>query len=289
MSIKEILRESRERLAAARVDRVDAELLLAHVLGVGRMDLHARDFLLTPEQRELLDELVDARISGVPTQYLTGEAPFRYLTFSVGPGVLIPRPETELLVDAAMVEIERIQSAPSAAAQLPVSVIDLGAGTGAIAISIAHESRQRQMPVHVVAVEKSEAAIEWLKKNIARHDVEVRVISADVADALQGVKCDIVVANPPYVPNHVELPPVVAGNEPVDALFGGEGDGLEIPHRFIAAATRLLKRGGYLIIEHFELQSAAIEALLQQDYSEISHYTDLNQRPRWITARRKGE
>ena len=289
MSIKEILRESRERLAAARVDRVDAELLLAHVLGVGRMDLHARDFLLTPEQRELLDELVDARISGVPTQYLTGEAPFRYLTFSVGPGVLIPRPETELLVDAAMVEIERIQSAPSAAAQLPVSVIDLGAGTGAIAISITHESRQRQMPVHVVAVEKSEAAIEWLKKNIARHDVEVRVISADVADALQGVKCDIVVANPPYVPNHVELPPVVAGNEPVDALFGGEGDGLEIPHRFIAAATRLLKSGGYLIIEHFELQSAAIEALLQQDYSEISHYTDLNQRPRWITARRKGE
>jgi release factor glutamine methyltransferase len=289
MSIKEILRESRERLAAARVDRVDAELLLAHVLGVGRMDLHARDFLLTPEQRELLDELVDARISGVPTQYLTGEAPFRYLTFSVGPGVLIPRPETELLVDAAMVEIERIQSAPSAAAQLPVSVIDLGAGSGAIAISIAHEARQRQMPVHVVAVEKSEAAIEWLKKNIARHDVEVRVISADVADALQGVKCDIVVANPPYVPNHVELPPVVAGNEPVDALFGGEGDGLEIPHRFIAAATRLLKSGGYLIIEHFELQSAAIEALLQQDYSEISHYTDLNQRPRWITARRKGE
>ena len=289
MSIKEILRESRERLAAARVDRVDAELLLAHVLGVGRMDLHARDFLLTPEQRELLDELVDARISGVPTQYLTGEAPFRYLTFSVGPGVLIPRPETELLVDAAMVEIERIQSAPSAAAQLPVSVIDLGAGTGAIAISIAHEARQRQMPVHVVAVEKSEAAIEWLKKNIARHDVEVRVISADVADALQGVKCDIVVANPPYVPNHVELPTVVAGNEPVDALFGGDGDGLEIPHRFIAAATRLLKSGGYLIIEHFELQSAAIEALLQQDYSEISHYTDLNQRPRWITARRKGE
>ncbi len=289
MSIKEILRESRERLAAARVDRVDAELLLAHVLGVGRMDLHARDFLLTPEQRELLDELVDARISGVPTQYLTGEAPFRYLTFSVGPGVLIPRPETELLVDAAMVEIERIQSAPSAAAQLPVSVIDLGAGTGAIAISIAHEARQRQMPLHVVAVEKSEAAIEWLKKNIARHDVEVRVISADVADALQGVKCDIVVANPPYVPNHVELPSLVAGNEPVDALFGGEGDGLEIPHRFIAAATRLLKSGGYLIIEHFELQSAAIEALLQQDYSEISHYTDLNQRPRWITARRKGE
>jgi release factor glutamine methyltransferase len=188
-----------------------------------------------------------------------------------------------------MVEIERIQSAPGAAAQLPVSVIDLGAGTGAIAISIAHEARQRQMPVHVVAVEKSEAATEWLKKNIARHEVDVRVISADVSDAMQGVKCDIVVTNPPYVPNHVELPSLVAGNEPADALYGGEGDGLEIPRRFISSATRLLKSDGYLIIEHFEAQSSAIEALLQPDYAEISHYTDLNQRPRWITARRKGE
>ena len=289
MSIKEILRETRERFAALQIEGVDAELLLAHVLGVGRMDLHARDFALTVEQRELFDELVDARITGAPTQYLTGEAPFRYLTFSVGPGVLIPRPETELLVDAAMVEIERIQSAPGAATQLPVSVIDLGAGTGAIAISIAHEARQRQMPVHVVAVEKSEAATEWLKKNIARHEVDVRVISADVSDAMQGVKCDIVVTNPPYVPNHVELPSLVAGNEPADALYGGEGDGLEIPRRFISSATRLLKSDGYLIIEHFEAQSSAIEALLQPDYAEISHYTDLNQRPRWITARRKGE
>lgn len=287
MSIKEILRETRQRLEAVQIDRVDAELLLAHVLGVGRMDLHARDFELSVEQHELFDELVTARIAGTPTQYLTGEAPFRYLTFSVGQGVLIPRPETELLVDAAMVEIERIQSAPGSAHPSPVSVVDLGAGSGAIAVSIAHEARARQMPVHIVAVEKSEAALEWLKKNIARHDVDVRVINADVSDALQGVKCDFVVANPPYVPNHVELPSVVAENEPAVALFGGAGDGLEIPRKFIAAATRLLKPHGYLIIEHFEAQSAAIEELLQADYSEISHYMDLNQRPRWITARRK--
>lgn len=288
MSIKNLLKESKERFANAQIDGVDAELILAHVLGVGRMDLHARDFSLTTEQEEVFTELVAARIEGTPTQYLTGEAPFRYLTFSVGPGVLIPRPETELLVDAALVEIERIQSAPGITSPA-VSVVDLGAGSGAIAISIAHEARARQMPVHVVAVEKSEAAQEWLQKNIARHEVDVRLIKSDVSQALEGVKCDIVVANPPYVPNEVSLPELVSMNEPHEALFGGARDGLELPRLFIATATRLLKPGGFLILEHFENQSALLERELSSHYSDISHYTDLNQRPRWMTARRKGE
>ena len=288
MSIKNLLKESKERFVNAQIDGVDAELILAHVLGVGRMDLHARDFSLTTEQEEVFTELVAARIEGTPTQYLTGEAPFRYLTFSVGPGVLIPRPETELLVDAALVEIERIQSAPGITSPA-VSVVDLGAGSGAIAISIAHEARARQMPVHVVAVEKSEAAQEWLQKNIARHEVDVRLIKSDVSQALEGVKCDIVVANPPYVPNEVSLPELVSKNEPHEALFGGARDGLELPRLFIATATRLLKPGGFLILEHFEDQSALLERELSSHYSDISHYTDLNQRPRWMTARRKGE
>ncbi len=288
MSIKNLLKESKERFANAQIDGVDAELILAHVLGVGRMDLHARDFSLTTEQEEVFTELVAARIEGTPTQYLTGEAPFRYLSFSVGPGVLIPRPETELLVDAALVEIERIQSAPGITSPA-VSVVDLGAGSGAIAISIAHEARARQMPVHVVAVEKSEAAQEWLQKNIARHEVDVRLIKSDVSQALEGVKCDIVVANPPYVPNEVSLPELVSKNEPHEALFGGARDGLELPRLFIATATRLLKPGGSLILEHFENQSALLERELSSHYSDISHYTDLNQRPRWMTARRKGE
>jgi len=288
MSIKNLLKESKERFANAQIDGVDAELILAHVLGVGRMDLHARDFSLTTEQEEVFTELVAARIEGTPTQYLTGEAPFRCLTFSVGPGVLIPRPETELLVDAALVEIERIQSAPGIKSPA-VSVVDLGAGSGAIAISIAHEARARQMPVHVVAVEKSEAAQEWLQKNIARHEVDVRLIKSDVSQALEGVKCDIVVANPPYVPNEVSLPELVSKNEPHEALFGGARDGLELPRLFIATATRLLKPGGFLILEHFENQSALLERELSSHYSDISHYTDLNQRPRWMTARRKGE
>ena len=284
--LKDLLRDTRIRFENAAIDRVDAELILAHVLGIERMQLHAQTFQLTSEQEELFEELVNSRISGVPTQYLIGEAPFRYLTFSVGPGVLIPRPETELLVDAAMVEIERLKSSFNATTSA-VSVVDLGAGSGAISISIAHEARQRSLPVQVVAVEKSDAALEWLKKNIARHDVDVRVIHRDVRDALIDVKCDIVVANPPYVPNDSLLPPLVLENEPHEALFSGPGEGLEVPQRFIEAATRLLKPGGALILEHFEDQSAALEQLLSQDYSDISHYKDLNQRPRWLTARRK--
>ena len=284
--IKEALRSARERCEKAGINRIDSELILAHVLGVERMQLHAQQFQLSLEQYELFQELIETRLSGTPTQYLIGEAPFRYLTFSVGPGVLIPRPETELLVDAAMVEIERLKSAPHANSQA-VSIVDLGAGSGAISISIAHEARQRSLPVQIVAVEKSEEALDWLKRNIARHDVDVRVIHSDVRDALNGVKCDIVVANPPYVPSEVQLPELVRNNEPGIALFGGADDGLEVPRLFIETATRLLKPTGLLILEHFENQSQALEQILQADYSDVAHYTDLNERPRWLTARRK--
>ena len=284
--IKEVLRSARQRFESASIDRVDAELVLAHVLGIERMELHARQFQLSPEQHELFEELITARIAGTPTQYLVGEGPFRYLTFSVGPGVLIPRPETELLVDAAMVEIERLQSSPHSIPST-VSVVDLGAGSGAISVSIAHEARQRNLPVHVVAVEKSEAAVEWLKKNISRHEVDVRVINDDVRDALVDVKCDIVVANPPYIPDNSELPKLVSDHEPEIALLGGGEDGLELPRIFIATATRILKSSGLLVLEHYENQSQALEQILASDYSDISHYTDLNQRPRWLMARRK--
>jgi release factor glutamine methyltransferase len=285
-NIKEVLLSARQRCESEGIDRVDAELILAHVLGVERMELHVRQFQISLEQYELFEELISTRVAGTPTQYLIGEAPFRYLTFSVGPGVLIPRPETELLVDAAMVEIERLKSSLHANSH-SVSIVDLGAGSGAIAVSIAHEARQRSLPALVVAVEKSAEALEWLKKNIARHDVDVRVIHSDVSDALIDVKCDIVIANPPYVPNEASLPKLVTENEPGVALFGGSRDGLEVPGIFIVAATRLLKPGGLLILEHFEEQSKALEQILLADYSDISHYTDLNQRPRWLTARRK--
>jgi release factor glutamine methyltransferase len=289
MSIKQVLKDKKNKFASSGISEIDAELILAFVLGVERMELHARDFDLNHEQVELLDELVAKRISGNPTQYLIGQAPFRYLTFQVGPGVLIPRPESEALVDAALIEIERIHSIQGQSSKLPVSIVDLGSGSGALAISIAHEAERRNWPVTVVAVEKSDAALEWLKRNIAACDVSVRVISGDVLEVLEGVKCDIVIANPPYVPDGDNLPELVIENEPKEALFGGGADGLEIPRRFIQAASSLLKPGGLLIMEHHESQSLLLEAELSKDYSEMNLHRDLNNRPRWISARREAE
>ena len=289
MSIKQVLKDNKAQLASAGISEVDAELILAFVLGVERMELHARDFELNPEQIELLDELIAKRISGKPTQYLIGHAPFRYLTFQVGQGVLIPRPESEALVDAALLEIEKINSMQSQSSKAPVSIVDLGSGSGALAISIAYEAEKKNWPVTVIAVEKSDQAIEWLKRNIAACDVSVRVVSGDVLEVLEGVKCDIVIANPPYVPEGDNLPELVIANEPKEALFGGGDDGLEIPRRFIQAASSLLKPGGLLIMEHHESQPLLLEAELSRGYSEINQNRDLNNRPRWISARREAE
>jgi len=289
MSIKQVLKDNKAKLASAGISEVDAELILAFVLGVERMELHVRDFELNLEQIEILDELIAKRISGKPTQYLIGHAPFRYLTLQVGPGVLIPRPESEALVDAALLEIEKIISARSQSSRAPVSIVDLGSGSGALAISIAYEAEKKNWPVNVIAVEKSDQAIEWLKRNIAACDVSVRLISGDVLEVLEGVKCDIVIANPPYVPEGDNLPELVIANEPKEALFGGGDDGLEIPRRFIQAASSLLKPGGLLIMEHHESQPLLLEAELSRGYSEINQNRDLNNRPRWISARREAE
>lgn len=283
--LKERLRAARNELSEVSISEVDAELLAAFVLGVGRMELHAKEFSFTSEQEEEFLNLLAMRKSGKPLQYITGEAHFRYLTFEVGPGVLIPRPETELLVDAALVEIERIQSGPNWRKNARTSVVDLGAGSGAIAISIADEAKRRGMAVQVVAVEREAGAITWLERNIAKHDVDVRVIKSDVATALIDVKCDLVVANPPYIPEGAELPREVVSFEPRSALYGGIA-GLEEPARFIETATRILKAGGMFLIEHHESQAEAIASILRSDFTEISNFLDLNERPRWISARK---
>lgn len=282
--LRDLLRAARSELEIANISKVDAELIAAHVLGVSRMDLHSREFQFTKEQELEFSDLLAQRITGIPLQYLTGEAPFRYLTFDVGPGVLIPRPETELLVDAALVEIERIQSSREWNKQ-QTSVIDLGSGSGAIAISIAKEALQRGLLVNVIAVENEDAAAKWLMKNIGKHDVDVRVVKESVIDALSGVKSDLVVANPPYISEVIDLLPKELLHEPKSALFGGE-DGLEIPTTFIKAAERLLKPSGLLLLEHDDSQSAKLQSILAPNFYEILHFKDLNERPRWISARR---
>ena len=281
MIVKDLLKLGKDQLATKNIAPVEAELLLAHALGINRMELHGRVIELTNEQAvetsEIYNQAIAERLTGKPTQYIVGLAPFRYLEYEVGPGVLIPRPETESLVDEVLHQLNTFAD--------PVSLVDLGSGTGAIAISIASETAGKKV-VHVVAVEKSKEAIVWLQKNIAKHDVSVRVIEEDVATALTGIKCDVVVANPPYLPDGAQIPQEL-NFEPTQALFGGPTNGMAAPLLFITAAARLLKAGGLLAIEHNELQGPLIASELAHEFENIALHQDLTDRPRFTTARRK--
>ena len=282
MNIKELLRQAKSQLDESGISQVDAEHLLAHCLGVSRMDLH-NPVILESTLANIVDEqtieetfatLVERRIGFEPLQYLTGTAPFRHLEIEVGPGVLVPRPESELLVEAVLQHISNMEGI--------VSVVDLGAGSGALSLAVATEAENAR----VIAVEKSPEAIFWLKKNVSRIDEKVRIVEGDVSDVLIDVKCDLVIANPPYIPDDQVLPRDVAGFEPHIALFGGP-TGIEVPRQFIAAAARLLKSGGVLVIEHTEEQGLVIEGELALDFENVVLHHDLNDRPRWSSAVRR--
>jgi release factor glutamine methyltransferase len=282
MEIKSILRDAKSQLAESGISEVDAEHLLAHLLGLSRMDLHnpvlVESTLATIGDTEVIEEafynLLDRRLNFEPLQYLVGSAPFRYLDIEVGPGVLVPRPESELLVEAVLQHISNLPA--------PVSVIDLGAGSGALSLAIATEAPSTR----VIAVEKSPEALFWLKKNVSVIAENVRVVEGDVAEVLPGVKCDVVIANPPYIPDEQDLPRDVLGFEPHIALFGGP-TGMELPRRFIQAAARLLKPAGVLVIEHTEDQAIAIAGELAVDFEDIAVHEDLVGRPRWTSAVRR--
>jgi len=286
MNFKEFLAAGKEQLSAAGIDPVDAEHLMAYVLGISRMDLHnpviVEDRLAGFEDMTIVEEtfwkLLDARAAHQPLQYLTGVAYFRYLDIQVGPGVLVPRPESELLVQAVLDHCENNSDKLSGI----ISVVDLGSGSGALALAISTENPRTR----VIAVEKDPAAIEWLKKNVSQINEQVRIVESDVVDALEGVTCDVVIANPPYVPDSQELPRDVADHEPAVALFGGP-TGLDIPGRFIDTAARLLKSGGFFALEHTEDQGAALKDLLAENFTDILCHLDLTARPRYTTAVRK--
>ena len=276
--VRDLIRNAKKHLADAGYNEVDAEILFAHLLGISRMEIH-NPIALEKAMEDLGDiaedyhQLINRRTSHEPLQYITGIAHFRNLDLEVGPGVLVPRPESELMVSYLLALIEQRTGT--------VSVIDLGAGSGALAIALTTESDQ----VRVIAVEDSGDAIKWLHKNVAKYAPEMRVVEADVKDALPGVKADFVIANPPYIPTDEELPEDVK-REPAAALFGGQ-TGLELPKVFIDAAARLLKSGGVLAIEHTELQGQAISGLLEEMFINIELHYDLNDRPRWTSAVRK--
>lgn len=282
MDFRSELQRAKREFRESGYAEVDAELLLAHLLGITRMELHntvivetvLANFENANDLFEQYEALCVRRLGGEPVQYITGVAYFCDLTLHVGRGVLIPRPETELLVENILPHLKSLGR--------QTSVIDLGSGSGALAIAIA-----TQVPTaHVIAVENDPAAVVWLRKNIEANDVDVRIVAEDVAVALQGVKADLIVANPPYIPNDQDLPFEVKNYEPHAALFGGR-DGMDTPRQFINAAARLLKDEGIFVMEHGEEQAAAVGEALAKDFSDIRVHMDLNDRPRWTSAQRR--
>ena len=281
--MKELLRAAFSQFEKNQIATVDAELLLAHLLGVSRKQIHSQSIELSESEREKItlefNDLIQQRLLGRPVQYITGSAAFRYLELEVGEGVLIPRPETELIVDRV---IGHLSSQPDK--ENSKSIIELGAGSGAISIAIATEASLKGLKVSLVAVEKSPAAAEWLNKNIAKYDLPIRVVVEDVSTALPDIKADLVVANPPYIPNDEKLPIEVENFEPEIALRGGAVDGMQVPKLFIDAATRLLKSGGFFITEHHEKQGELIRGVLARDFLPAQTHADLTGRDRFPSA-----
>jgi release factor glutamine methyltransferase len=275
--VQEAIAEATQKLADTGIDsaRVDAELLAEHAFGVPRGRLAVAPDP-APERLDLLRRLVAARATRVPVQYLTGLAPFRYLELAVGPGAFIPRPETELLVDWGLERLAGIEA--------PV-VVDLASGSGAIALAVATECPRAT----VYAVERSAEALDWLRRNAA--GTGVRVLEADVTDPgvlgdLDG-RVDLVLCNPPYVPDANPVAPEVSGYEPREAVFGGP-DGLAVIGPVISRSAELLRPGGAIGIEHDDTQGEAVPALLRAAgrYEGIEDHPDLVGRPRFATARR---
>ena len=282
--LRAALRDAVGTLTAAGIPTpdADAELLIGHLLGLSRGAVQARAIAgaeLTGEQGAELAALLARRASREPLQHLTGHAPFRSLDLLVGPGVFVPRPETE---SVAQVAIDALQAV---AAPEPLAV-DLGTGSGAIAFALALEVPHAR----VVAVERSPEAFAWAERNKEHVGAaNARVVLGDLADALPDLTgtVDVVVSNPPYIPDDaIPRDPEVRLHDPAAALYGGP-DGLDVVRVISRRAQELLRPGGVLVLEHGELQGAEIRALLTGDGWRAAATTrDLLGRDRTTTALR---
>ncbi len=301
VSLRDVLADAERRLSAAGVPspRTDAAILVSHVTGIPRTRMFLQD-AIAPEQRTQFERLLSRRMARVPLQHLVGTATFRHLDLAVGPGVFVPRPETELVAEAAI----------AALGQAPVGqrrAVDLCSGSGALALSLATEVHGSE----VAAVEIDGAALEWTRRNVEIHspaiadrESSLTIYAADarvVADEEGPLHTwrgtvDVVVSNPPYIPETAApREPEVRDHEPRIALFGGE-DGLDVIRELTHTAAVLTRPGGLLVIEHADVQGEAAEdsgvpGILRS--SENSHYwnqvhdhLDLSRRPRFTTARR---
>lgn len=260
----------------------DAELLLGHVLGLGRGQVQAKAVsgaVLGADDYLALAEAVERRAAREPLQHITGRAGFRALELAVGPGVFVPRPETEL---AAQLAIDALLAVPAPAPR----AVDLGTGSGAIAIALATEVPHAE----VVAIENSPLAFVWAKQNArALAGDNLRLVFADLAEALPDAArtVDVVVSNPPYIPvAAIPRDPEVRLFDPEPALYGG-ADGFDVIRVISRRARDWLRPGGTLVLEHGEQQAPALAELLSADgWRAITTHRDLLSRPRATTALR---
>ncbi|WP_127783782.1 peptide chain release factor N(5)-glutamine methyltransferase [Rhodococcus sp. X156] len=261
--------------------RADAEMLAAHVVEIPRTKL-AMVPLVDPLTIETYRRLVEQRAQRIPLQHLTGWSAMGAITVEVGPGVFIPRPETELLLGWALAQLEGVQA--------PL-VLDLCTGSGALALALANA--RPDATVH--AVEADSTALAWARRNVeARRtagDTPVRLHHGDVTDPnlltqLEG-KVDLVVANPPYVPAGTEVSTEVAEHDPAMAVFAGD-DGLSVIRPLIRNAAQLLQVGGVIGVEHDDSHGEVVAELFssRRVFTDVVSHPDLAGRPRFTTARR---
>lgn len=286
--VRDLLVDAQRRLEAAGVPspNVDAAELVSHVLRVPRTALYLQD-PVTADQQQQLEQLLVQRASRVPLQHLIGTAPFRRMNLRVGPGVFIPRPETELVAEAAIQYLRAVALGERRA-------VDLCTGSGAVGLAMATEVDH----VTCWAVEISPDALAWAQVNVASaaplletRSSELHLVSGDATTigdpgeplAHLAGKVAVVTCNPPYIPDGmVPREPEVHAHDPAIALFGGV-DGLGIIRQVIQVAERLLVPGGLLVIEHGDAQGDVVPHLLK-DWSEVHDRTDLAGRPRFTMA-----
>jgi release factor glutamine methyltransferase len=265
--------------------QVDAELLLAHIVGVDRSQLISIT-QISDEQLFDYENLVRRRANRVPLQHLTGIAYFRHLELAVGPGVFVPRPETELLVESAIEYLKTISS--------PQIAVDLCAGSGAIALSLALE-----VPGTTVhAVELSDDAFKWLTHNVVDHAAKLEAVDSHVivhhgnaGDRALLVELsnqvDALVSNPPYIPSEmIPRDPEARDHDPAIALFSGV-DGLDVAREVVVVAASLLKPGGFVGMEHADVQGESMPALfdaMPNTWTDVKDNLDYNKLPRFTTA-----
>lgn len=293
LGVGEVLRSAAATLGEAGVasPRADAEALLAHVLGMPVAEVRKAALLgrgVGAAERTAYGQVVAQRAARVPLQHLTGRAHFRTLTLRVGPGVFVPRPETEVLVDLALIDLASVDRREAAGADDGPVVVDLCTGSGAIALAVAAECTAAT----VYAVELEEAAHAWAAANVAGTGLPVQLRRGPAQEAFPDLvgTVDVVLSNPPYIPpGSVPVDPEVRDHDPEAALYGLGEDGLEVPMAMAARAAELLVDGGVLLMEHADVQGQAVVRRLAAtgDWDDVRDHPDLSGRPRVVRAVRR--